>query len=80
MLGKALDMIDSARPPLVVLENVRGFKAGQGEHITVGGRTACLKSVTQGSNHRCWARIVLVYRRSAKGYTWLLSVKIVRIW
>ena len=30
VLGKALDMIDSARPPLVVLENVRGFKAGQG--------------------------------------------------
>ena len=25
VLGKALDMVDAARPPLVVLENVKGF-------------------------------------------------------
>ena len=30
VLGKALDMIDSARPPLVVLENVKGFKTVDG--------------------------------------------------
>ena len=30
VLGKALDMIDSARPPLVVFENVKGFKSVQG--------------------------------------------------
>ena len=30
VLGKALDMIDSARPPLVVFENVRGFRSVQG--------------------------------------------------
>ena len=30
MLGKALDMIDAARPPLVVFENVKGFQTVQG--------------------------------------------------
>ena len=30
VLGKALDMIDAARPPLVVFENVKGFQTVQG--------------------------------------------------
>ena len=30
VLGKALDMVDAARPPLVVFENVKGFKSVQG--------------------------------------------------
>ena len=30
VLGKALDMIDAARPPLVLFENVKGFQTVQG--------------------------------------------------